>query len=100
MSKSFYQCLIIACVMLSGCGVFFDDGGECPKPRTVEVRSGLYELNEFGFQSTSPGFPASQDPGAMIEVDREAGQVTVMYERDGSSVVETYAITNSEFLSY
>ncbi len=94
MNRLILTLLIGASTLIAGCGFWLDEP-ECGKPIDRRVQTGTYRVVPGGYCQPVAEFPASEDREATVEVDRENQRLTITYQRDGSTVVETYKITSS-----
>ena len=87
--------LLLPLIGLLGCDPGCGDGPLSP-PVEMLVESGAYTAQNW-YNTNTPNLPHTGGRAFTLDVDREAGSVTVRYERDGQIVEETWRITSSAF---
>jgi hypothetical protein len=78
-----------------------DAGGTCPEP-SVEGAKKVKDQPYYTFREDDGqadiDYPShGSNAPKVLTVDREAGVVRVTYEREGRTIVETWAIVGSRF---
>ena len=75
--------VVFACTVISGCL------GTCPEVTYDSLESGTYAVDPETSVVAS-GFERFSAADRVVEVDRDAGTVTISYSQSGERVVEIY----------
>lgn len=69
----------------------------CPDAEKQRLRSGIYDQSQQTSEGSGIPFPHPEGDRT-LEIDREAGTVTIRYvDEDGHDVVETWKIRRSRY---